>query len=178
MADARTIARPYAKAAIMLAMASNDYQKWHKALILAAQVAKADDMQTILKDPNVELSQILEVFAELGKDNFDKDITNLLKVMGQSKRLSILPEVAEIFGEIQATKQNIMPVDLISAKPIDQKLQEQIIVALKRKLGYDINLNCTTDPNLLAGAVIKAQDMVLDGSVKGRLTRLMQAVGA
>ena len=48
--------------------------------------------------------------------------------------------------------------------------------ALKRRFGKDVSLTRTVDPALIGGAIIDAGDVVIDGSLKGKLARLQTAL--
>ncbi len=60
--------------------------------------------------------------------------------------------------------------------PVSEQQQQKLIVALERRLERSIQLKCELDPSLIGGAIIRAGDLVIDGSVKSTLQRLAVAM--
>ena len=69
-----------------------------------------------------------------------------------------------------------MQAELVSAYPATEAQQAEIIASLQKRLGLDVTLTCSTDASLLGGAIIRAGDLVIDGSVRGKLDRLGAAL--
>ena len=65
---------------------------------------------------------------------------------------------------------------LRSAVPVADSQADAIRAALKKRFGRDIELRQRIDASVIGGAVIDAGDMVIDGSVRGRLARLESAL--
>ncbi len=59
-----------------------------------------------------------------------------------------------------------------SAAPLDERQEQALAAALTRRLKREVRLHCATDPELLGGAVVRSGDLVIDGSVRGRLERI------
>jgi F-type H+-transporting ATPase subunit delta len=55
---------------------------------------------------------------------------------------------------------------------LDGAQQQKLAGALERKLKCTVRLHCETDPALIGGAVLRAGDLVIDGSVRARLNRI------
>ena len=53
---------------------------------------------------------------------------------------------------------------------------ETIKVALRKRFGRDVEIETAVDESLIGGAVIDAGDVVIDGSLKGKLERLQAAL--
>jgi len=102
----------------------------------------------------------------------------LLAVLAENDRLPLLPEIAAQFDALKAQAENKVKVTMTSATPVDAATAEQVKQALKKRLGRDVELELAVDASLIGGAVIRAEDMVIDGSVRARLERLAaQLVG-
>ena len=50
------------------------------------------------------------------------------------------------------------------------------MVALRARLGREVNLETELNENLIGGAVIRAGDVVIDGSLRARLDGLANAL--
>jgi F0F1-type ATP synthase delta subunit len=64
----------------------------------------------------------------------------------------------------------------VSAAAVDAAVADQVAKALERKLGRTVELTLAVDPEILGGAVIRAEVMVVDASVRTRLRELAAAL--
>lgn len=177
MSKNRTFARPYAKAAFELALRDKDFAKWSLMLEQAALVAKDKHANALAKDPRFATKQLVDLYLSLGKDIYSEQMQSFIKVLGKFKRLPLLPEIASLYEEMRALAERVMSVELISAYALNDKDQDRFIKALKNRLHCDIQLDCQVDESILGGAIIRSGDLVIDGSVRGRLAKLSDAVG-
>jgi len=93
-------------------------------------------------------------------------------------RLGLLPEIASQYETLRAEVENVVDVELTAAMPVEPEQQERLVAALRRRLGRDVRINTRIDTSLIGGAVVRAGDLVIDGSLKGRLERLSSAMTA
>lgn len=183
MAENITLARPYASAAFDLAVETGRLDAWSQALAAAASAAQTDEFQSLIGSPHVRAGQLADLLGDVvtqalgGRlDEVELQAGNLFRVMAENGRLQVLPEVARRFDELKAEKENVLDVQLVSAKPMGEGLRHKFTMALEKKLGRSVRLNCEVDEQLIGGAIIKADDMVIDGSLRGRLEKLAGAV--
>jgi F-type H+-transporting ATPase subunit delta len=88
----------------------------------------------------------------------------------------VLPEIAAQFDALKAEAENKIKATLISATAVDAGVAERVKQALKKRLGREVELELTVDPSLIGGAIVRAEDMVIDGSVRTRLEQLARAM--
>jgi F-type H+-transporting ATPase subunit delta len=176
MAEKITIARPYANAVFELARTQGNYDEWSRALNAFASLARDPEMQVLIDDPRYTSSQIIDFFAEIGGDIVTDATKNFLKVLADNDRLSILPEIATLFEQLRAEIEGTVEAEIISAKPLSDDQLNQIAAALKRRLGREVTFSCKTDESILGGVVIRAGDLVIDGSAIGKLNQLAAAL--
>lgn len=172
MAEAITIARPYAQAVFDLAQESKSLKDWSDSLQFAAAVAGDSQMAALISNPKVAPEKIVELMLSVCQGKLTADATNLVKVLADNGRLAVLPQISEIFGELKAQAEQTVHAVLTSAVEVDKAQQEKFIAALKKRLGRDVSLECKVDASVVGGAIIRAGDMVIDGSVSGQLDRL------
>ena len=96
--------------------------------------------------------------------------------MAENKRLLALPAVFEAFLLLKAEFEKEATVDVVSATELNASQQQKLIAALSQRLARNVKLNCSVDPTVVGGMLIKAGDMVIDGSVRGKLDRLATAL--
>ena len=183
MADNNTIARPYAQAVFELANEAGDLATWSEALEFASQFMADGQVAKYLGDPAFNNEQRLEfltgLFGKAGATVLggkDKKGANFLKLLLEYRRVAVLPEIAEHFETLKAEVENIVDVTVTSAIAISKKQQDTIGKALRERLGRNVNIETEIDENLIGGAVIKAGDVVIDGSLRARLEGLATAL--
>jgi F-type H+-transporting ATPase subunit delta len=183
MADNNTIARPYAQAVFELARESGELAAWSETLDVARQLLADGQVTAYLGDPAFNDEQRLEfltgLFAKAGSSILggqDKKGTNFLKLLLEYGRAAVLPEIAGHFEAMKAEVENIVDVTVTSASAISKEQQDTISKALRERLGRDVNIATAIDGNLIGGAVIKAGDVVIDGSLRARLEGLATAL--
>lgn len=172
MAERITVARPYAKALFELAFAHKKLDDWSQALALAAAVVADERVRKLLTSPHVTTEQLADLVIGIAGDTLDAEGKNFIRVLASNRRLGLLPEIAIIFGKLKADAENAVDVTVTSAAPLDGEQQRKYVAALRQRLKRDVRLHCEVDPAVLGGAILRADDLVIDGSLRGRLDRL------
>jgi F-type H+-transporting ATPase subunit delta len=185
MADNNTIARPYARAAFELASEKGDLAKWAEALTAAQEVLADGRVVKFLGRPALTDEQRLGFLTDLfksagGKASIlaggSKQGVNFLKLLLEYGRVAVLPEIAEHFEVLKANIENTVDITVTSAAPMSAAQQKAVTAALKKRLGRTVRLETAIDESLLGGAVIRAGDVVIDGSLRSRLEGLSNAL--
>jgi F-type H+-transporting ATPase subunit delta len=176
MAESLTIARPYAQAAFQFASQHHTLKDWSEMLQLLAAVAADPDMADTIDNPQLTEKQIAELFISIGGDRLNEKCHNFIRLLAENGRLQVLPDIAALFEVLRREAEQSIQAQLITAYPATEGQKDAVIEALKRRLQRDIELDCSTDSSLLGGAIIRAGDLVIDGSVRGKLERLGNAL--
>jgi len=178
MADFGTVARPYAKAIFDVAQDEGDLAGWAQALAAGAVVAGDKAAHAYLSRPELGVAErsdfVGTLAAELpgGAKLGTKAGRNLLALLAENDRLDALGEISSQFDRLRAEQENKVKVTLVAASAVDAGTAEKIAAALGKKLGRSVELSLETDPSLLGGAIVRAEDMVIDDSLRTRLQRL------
>ena len=178
MAENISIARPYAQAAFELAREGGRLGVWAELLEIAAQVVGNSDIKRLIESPKINVHALIDVISGICHDSVPAgaadgaQLTNFLKLLAENGRLSQIPAIAEQFKKLKADVENTMDVVLTAATPVDPSQQSRLAEALKRRFGREINLNFKLDENLIGGARLQADDLVIDGSVRTGLEKL------
>jgi F-type H+-transporting ATPase subunit delta len=178
MAELSTLARPYARAAFEYAAAANDLAQWASQLATAAVVAKATNMVKVLSSPSLTSDQQAQQFIAVCGDELNDKAQNFIKVLAENKRLSLLPQISALFEEFKANREKSVEVEVATAFELDAAIQEKLAKALSGKLERDVSLHTVVKQDLLGGVVVRAADIVIDGSVRGRLNKLAEAMNS
>lgn len=176
MAETTTIARPYAQAAFELARAENALPVWSEMLNLAAAVAHDPQLTALLGSPRIARSQLADLFMSVCGDRLTVQGKNFIRLLADNRRLDVMTEIAALFQVMRAEAEGVLEATMISALPVTDAQRQQITAALKARLNREITLSVSTDASLLGGAIIRAGDLVIDGSARGKLAKLAVAL--
>lgn len=178
MAELTTLARPYAKAAFEYARAQKDLSGWSQALSLAAAITVEANVSKILASPSRTAEQKSQAYIDVCGDKLNAQQQNFIRVLAENKRLPLLGEISTLFEMYKANQEKTLDVDVQSAFEIDAAVTEKLKTALSQKLDREVKLQTTINKDLIGGALIRAGDTVIDGSIRGRLAKLGEALGA
>lgn len=173
MSQALTLARPYARAAFSIARDGGDYAAWSDALGFSARVAADPQAAALLGHP--KLSQA-EAVALLSPDSAPASYADFLALLAGNRRLAALPEVAGLYEELRADAERIVRAKVTSAAALPEAELAGIRAALARRFGREVQVETAVDEALIGGAVIDAGDVVIDGSLRGKLARLQASL--
>ena len=176
MAEPTTLARPYAKAAFEYALTANKLQSWFEALEVSAAVAEQDQVKKALDASGLSAEQKASVFVQVCGEKMDASINNFIHTLASNKRLALLPYIRDLFAKMKAQQEKTVEVEVTAAYELPVDLINKLAQSLSAKLNRKINVNSSVDKSLLGGVVIHTGDMVIDGSVRGRLAKLAEAL--
>lgn len=170
------IARPYAAAAFAAATADETIQDWSAMLGAAALVTEDASVKHLLRRPGIEPARLAQFYCDVLAAGLSAEQKRFLTLLADYRRLPLLPEIARLFQAKQDAYENKMTVDVVSAIPLDASYQKKLSDTLTKRLQCRIELECTVDPALMGGALVRIGDSVLDGSVRGKLTRMIEYI--
>ena len=172
MAEAITVARPYAQAAFLFANAHQTLKDWSEMLTLLAVIIDDAGMSEVIDSPHLTETQLADLIIQVGGERINEKCANFVRVLAANGRLKLMPEIAALFEIQRRDAEGTVQAQLVTAFPASETQQAEIIASLSKRLGREVELSCSTDAGLLGGAIIRAGDLVIDGSVRGKLERL------
>ena len=178
MAELSTLARPYAKAAFQAAVDAGELQAWSDMLVSTSNVVQEEKMGKVLSHPSLTGEQQAQTLIDVCGDKMHKAGQNLVSVLAENKRISLIPQILEQFEHLKAELEKAVDVEIISAFDVSDESKQKLTDALKAKLAKDVRVTTTVDSTLVGGAIIRAGDLVIDGTVRGKLTKLAEAVNS
>jgi F-type H+-transporting ATPase subunit delta len=172
-AELPTIARPYARAAFSRGLDQTDgLGTWSRMLSLLAAAVSEPIVEEALDNPTLTIEDETSLILQLMGDDLNQDGQNFVSVLAEYGRLALLPTIAELFELLKANHEKTMDVEVTSAFEVSDQEKIELGAALQRMLQRDINIETEVDKLLIGGVVIRAEDTVIDDSVKGRLEKL------
>jgi F-type H+-transporting ATPase subunit delta len=178
VAERITIARPYAKAVFQLARSQERLPQWSEALRVAASIIADPRVRALLGNPGVSTGQLIELVTGVAGASLDSAARNLIATLAANRRLGFLPEIAARFEQLRAEAERTVDVTLTSAVELSREQRQQYTAVLRKRLDREVRLHCQLDPSLLGGAVVRADDLVIDGSVRAGLAQLANAAAS
>ncbi len=181
MADNNTVARPYAEAIFEVARENDALDELSASLAAAGELLGDGQVVMFLGEPALTDEQRLEFLQGLfgtvvGAGSVfaggSRHGTNFLKLLLENGRVAALPEISEQFEALKAKVENTIDAVITAAAPLSAAQQQAIAGPLAEKLGREVRISTEIDENLIGGAVIRAGDVVIDGSLRARLAGL------
>ncbi|MDX1598504.1 MAG: F0F1 ATP synthase subunit delta [Marinobacter sp.] len=178
MAELRTLARPYAKAAFAAAQEHEQLAEWSQVLTVAGQVTANEDIRQLLANPELEEQKKADLILEVVEGDVTEQVRNFFAVLAANRRLPLLPEIAALFNTYRADLERTVGIEITAAFELTDEQQQQLAQALSKKLERKVSLAASMDKSLIGGAIIRTGDLVIDASVRGKLTKLADALGS
>ena len=172
MAELTTLARPYAKAAFEYAIEAKQLAEWSEMLGFTALVVGDESMQQLLTSPHFTKEDQKNAMLKVCEDKLDAQGTNFIKLLAQNGRLLALPEIEVLFNFLRSEFEKTIEAQVTSATELSEQQITQLKEKLAAKLGRQVEVSVDLDADLLGGLIIQAEDLVIDGSVRGQLTKL------
>jgi F-type H+-transporting ATPase subunit delta len=140
---------------------------------LSAQVAADPRVAALLHNPQLQREQAV---ALLAPQVADEQYARFLGLLAEAQRLPLLPEIAGLYDQLRAEAESVVKANVTSATQLSDAEVASLKVALKQRFGREVEITTAVDASLIGGAVIDAGDVVIDGSLKGKLSRLQSAL--
>lgn len=172
MAELTTLARPYAKAAFEYAIEAKQLADWSEMLGFAAQIVSDEAMQQLLTSPHFTKENQKDAMLKVCEDKLNANGVNFIKLLAQNGRLLALPEIEVLFNFLRSEFEKTIEAQITSATELNEQQIAQLKEKLAAKLGRQVEVGVEVNADLLGGLIIQAEDLVIDGSVRGKLAKL------
>lgn len=176
MAEIATLARPYANAVFDLARSAGRMTEWSPMLGLLARAVETDEVKALVALPSLAPAVKAHRLIELVREEVDDRCRRFVNVLADNHRLELLPEIAAQFEALKAEAEQTLDVEITAAVELTDRQVDAYATALRGRFEQAVDVKVEIDPGLVGGAVIRAGDTVIDGSVRGRLTRLVESL--
>lgn len=171
MSEFITVARPYAKAAFDYAVETQAIEQWQSMLLFAAEVARNEDVSNLLSG-GLSSEESANLLITLCGEQLDESGKNFIRIVAENRRLAALPEVLNQFVIFKTEHEGIVDVEVVAFNELSETQKSAISEAMQKRLSRKVRLHCTIDSSIMGGIVIRAGDLVIDSSIRGRLNRL------
>ena len=176
MEESGTIARPYALAAFEQAQHDGQVTEWAGMLETLAVIAADPTVKGLIANPKVDNEAVTSLILDVAGDRLTDHGRNFLRLLGQNGRLGLVADIRGIFEQEREALEGRGHVEVRSAYPLTSEQESRIGDAMSKRLGVSVSLSVGVDPDLIGGVVLRAGDLVIDASLRGRLGQLRQAL--
>ncbi len=176
MSELTTAARPYARAVFEMAKEAGELDSWSESLGFMGAIAANEEVAKLLDTPKMAKQAGADAFIQLADGKLDEKAKNLVKTLAENNRIALLPEISALFEVLKDEAEGSVEAIVTTAKKLTKAEEKSIAAALKKRLGREVKLKVSIDKALLGGAIIQAGDLVIDGSIQGRLNKMTMAM--
>jgi F-type H+-transporting ATPase subunit delta len=176
MSELTTAARPYARAVFEMAKESDTLVNWSESLSFMGAIAGNADVAALLETPKMAKQAGADAFIQFCDDRLDDKAKNLVKTLAENNRIKLFPEISALFEALKDEEEGSIEAIVTTARKMTKAEETSMTTALKKRLGREVKLKVSIDKALLGGAIIQAGDLVIDGSIQGRLKKMTTAM--
>ncbi|MBJ7551564.1 F0F1 ATP synthase subunit delta [Marinomonas ostreistagni] len=178
MAELKTVARPYAKAAFEVAREQGQVAEWANMLSILATATEEAKLNVALQNPAFSAQEKATALAEVCNEVVTDAGKAYLLSLAENKRLTLIPAISELFEQFKLNYEKAVDVVVTSAFALSAEQEQTLAASLGKKLDRNVNLTSETDASLIGGVVIRTGDLIIDGSVRGKLAKLAEAINS
>lgn len=172
-----TIARPYARAAFARARDEQaGLKQWSRMLGVLAAAVTNERVKAALDSPILTTGDEGRLVIDILDDELTEGGKNFVHILAEYGRIPLIPYIWEQYELLKAHHEQTMDAEVLSAFDITEEDKEKLMSSLKKKLQREINIDAKVEKSLLGGVIIRAEDTVIDHSIRGKLAKLSQAL--
>ncbi|MGD0480716.1 MAG: ATP synthase F1 subunit delta [Terracidiphilus sp.] len=135
------------------------------------------ELRTLFVNPTFPATQKVAILDKLNAEmGLQKELRNLLAVLINNNRIAHVAEVAADWRRILQEQQGIRPAEIVTARELSEEERDALAADVAKLAGAKIDASFRLDKGILGGAVVRIGSTVYDGSVRGRLERLREAL--
>jgi len=147
--------------------------------MIAGLLAESPELRRVWENPAIPAEQkrrVLDVIAE--RDGISKQVRNLVAVLIDHRRVHFLePIIRQLEKELDA-RLGIAEADITSARALGDGEKREFETQVGKLTGKKVRARYGQDASLLGGAMVRIGSTIYDGSVKGQLERLREAISS
>ncbi len=137
------------------------------------------ELRAFFVNPAIPAAQKISILDKLNaKLGMQKELRNLLAVLIQNDRIGHVAEVAAAYRSILQEQLGIRPAEIVTARELSRDERDALVAEVAKLAGAKVDASFKLDKSILGGAVVRIGSTVYDGSVRGRLDRLKEALTA
>ncbi len=146
---------------------------------IAALFTESRDLRQVWENPAVPAEQkrgLLDAIVE--REEIDKPVRNLVAVLIDHRRLPFLLRIVEQLEKEIDARLGFAEAQISSARELDSAEKQTLEAQIAKATGKKVRASYGLDASLLGGAVVRVGSTIYDGSVKGQLEKIKEAISS
>jgi F-type H+-transporting ATPase subunit delta len=147
--------------------------------MIASLLAESSELRRVWENPAIPVEQkqqVLDVIAK--RDGISKQVRNLVAVLIDHRRTHFLEPIIEQLGKELDARLGFAEAEITSARALGDAEKREFESQVAKLTGKKVRAQYGEDASLLGGAVVRVGSTIYDGSVKGQLERLREAISS
>lgn len=178
MAENITLSRPYAKAIFELAQKANQFEEWSLMLQTLCNVANDSRIQSVLSDYTIDVQENAKMFIDVSQKVLNKEGENLIRILAKARKLKLLPDIADQFFNLRNEALNVVNAECSTVIPLNDEEKRSLTKLLSEKMQKKVQLKYKINPDLIGGFIVRAGDILIDGSILGNLYQMKEVMNS
>ena len=139
-------------------------------------ITRDPTMGGLIVNPRVDKEQLVALILDVAGERLSSTGQNLVRVLAEYGRLGLAGDIERIFNEERSRQEGRSEVTVISAFELSPEQEQKLSNTMRERLGTEVSLSVEIDKELIGGVMIRAGDLMIDASLRGRLTQLGQTL--
>lgn len=146
---------------------------------LAGLLSESLELRRVWENPAIPAEQKRHVLdAIAARDGISKQARNLVAVLIDHRRIHFLgPVIRQLEKELDA-RMGFAEANITSAHELGDAEKREFESQVEKLTGKKLRARYGQDVSLLGGAVVRVGSTIYDGSVKGQLERMKEAISS
>jgi F-type H+-transporting ATPase subunit delta len=150
-----------------------------EAQALAELVAESKELRAVWETPSITAEQKRAVLdAIVARQGISKTVRNFIAVLIDHRRISFLAPIVKQFELELNQRLGFAEAEITSARELNPADRHTLEAQMEKLTGKKVRARYSRDESILGGAVVKIGSTIYDGSVKGQLDRIKQAISS
>jgi F-type H+-transporting ATPase subunit delta len=146
---------------------------------IARLLEESADLRRVWENPAVPADQKRRLLdAIVQREGIDKPVRNLVAVLIDHRRVQFLPRIIEQLEKELDARMGFAEAQISSARELSEAEKRALEVEIEKTTGKKVRARYALDPSLLGGAMVRVGSTIYDGSVKGQLEKIREAMSS
>ena len=144
---------------------------------MAELVAGSKELRAVWETPSITAEQKRAVLdAIVARQEISRTVRNFVAVLIDHRRINFLGPIVKQFEQELNQRMGFTEAEITSARELNQADRGNLESQMQKLTGKKVRARYSLDESILGGAVVKIGSTIYDGSVKGQLERIRQAL--
>jgi F-type H+-transporting ATPase subunit delta len=150
-----------------------------EAQSVAQLAASSLELREVLEAPSIPAEQKRALLdAIVTRAGFSRTVRNFVAVLIDHRRIKFLDPIVKEFEQELNRRMGFVEAHITSARDLGQPERTALEAQVAKLTGRKVRARYTLDGSILGGAIVKVGSMIYDGSVKGQLERIREAISS